>query len=69
MEKYKLEANEAFFEKVISFLKDGGSYCYPAVGCIYTKTGGILTGNKEAMDNVKPIVSEEFFNTHFKETV
>lgn len=69
MENYKIEANEAFFEKVMLFLKEGGTYCYPAVGCIYTKIGGFLTGNKEAMDNIKPIVSEKFFNAYFKESI
>lgn len=66
MEDYKIKANEEFFLTVITIVKEGGKYIFPAANTTYIKEGDTLVGDQDALDAVKPLVSEEFFNKHLK---
>lgn len=65
MEAYQIKANEEFFNNVLGVLREGGKWIYPAAGKVFTKSGGKLTGDPAALDNVKEIVSEEYFKKYF----
>lgn len=67
MEKYMIEANEMFFKNVIETLNDGGIYVFPSAMKSYQKKGNFLVGTKDALDCVRDIVSNNFFQTHFKQ--
>jgi hypothetical protein len=66
MEDYKIKANEEFFLSILRIVKDGGTYVFPAANTTYTIEKDTLLGNQDALDAVKPLVSEEFFNKHLK---
>ena len=65
MEQFKIFANEQFFMRTISLLKEGGSYGWPATGHTFTKRGEKLLGSPEALEEVKKIVSGNFFKNYF----
>lgn len=65
MEQFKINANEQFFSRTISLLKEGGKYGWPATGHTFTKRGGKLLGSPEALAEVKKIVSGNFFMHNF----
>ena len=60
MEKFKKEANKAFFEKVIMMTEEGGAYGYPAARQKYTVRGGKLYGTKEGVEILKEITPKSF---------
>lgn len=66
MEDYKIKANEEFFSSILRVVKDGGMYVFPAANTTYTVEANTLIGDQDALDAVKPLVSEEFFNKHLK---
>ena len=66
MENYKIKANEEFVLSILKLLKDEGTYIFPAANTIYKKEKDTLVGNQDALDAVKPLVSEEFFNKYLK---
>ena len=63
MEKYKKEANAAFFRKIIKVTTEGGTYIYPARDQTYTVVGGILYGTKEGIEILKEITPKSFHAT------
>lgn len=65
MEDYKIKANEEFFRQTIGVLREGGVYGWVETGHIYTLRSGKLTGDQKALDQVRKIVSEEFFKKFF----
>ena len=65
MEKYKIEANEAYFTQILSTLNEGGVYGFVAARQFFIKKGDKLTGSAEALSCVRDIVSEPFFKKHF----
>lgn len=65
MEKYQIKANEEFFLNMLRVLHEGGTYIWKDQIEIYTKKGDRFVANKNALDKVKQIVSDEFFTKHF----
>ena len=65
MEPYQLDANEQFFLNVISCLKEGGKWLWPAEQKIFTLKEDKLQGTQEAYDAVSQIVRPEFLKEHF----
>lgn len=63
---YQIKANEIFFDNIISKLKEGGTYIYPAVMQIFIKKGDKLACSPEGYSAVKQIVSEKFLTDKFK---
>jgi hypothetical protein len=66
MEQYKIEANEDFFEFINGMLKTGGTYIFPAADQVYIKTEDKFEASQEALDEISPLVSKEFFDKYFK---
>lgn len=66
MEDYKIKANEHFFENINGLLKIGGTYTFPAVDQVYIKTEDKFEASQEALDEISPLVSKEFFDKYFK---
>lgn len=65
MEAYKIKANEEFFDKMRSMLKEGGSWIFPAAGEIFIKRSGKLLGTAAGLKEVEGIVSDEYFKNNF----
>ena len=66
MEAYKIKANEEFFNNLIFVLREGGEWRWPDARLIFTKTGGKLTGDPGALQEVRKIVSEKYFKENFE---
>lgn len=66
LEEFQIKTNEQFFRNVINILSEGGSYVFPAAQQTYKKQGDTVVGNQEALDAVKGLVTDQFFNKHFK---
>ena len=66
MEQYQIEANEKFFKNIINSLNEGGCYFFIDAQQAYYKSGDVLLGNKNALQKVKGIVSNKFYNKYFK---
>lgn len=65
MEQYKLDANEKFFDRVITMLNEGGTWAWPDELEIFTKQGDKLLSNQGALDKVKDIVRQSYFEKRF----
>tara|TARA_Y100000389_G_scaffold67621_1_gene64019 strand:+ start:545 stop:814 length:270 start_codon:yes stop_codon:yes gene_type:complete len=60
------QANEHFFERVITMLHEGGKYSMIEKNRIFTKVGKKLVAEKkEAYDEVKMIVTKEYLDRRF----
>jgi hypothetical protein len=46
-------------------LNENGVWGYPAVQKLYTLRNGKLHGDAEGLEHVKPLVTENFYNTYF----
>lgn len=57
--------NEKFFINVINKLSEGGIYVYPERMGFFTKRGNKLYGEKKDLDNVRFLVTREFFESFF----
>ena len=66
MEQYKIHANEIFFKNIIDSLNEGGCYFFIDAAQIFYKSGNVLIENKKALQKVKGIVSNDFYNNYFK---
>jgi hypothetical protein len=66
MERKKQLDNENFFISVLDYLQEGGHYIFPAKNKYFIKNYNKLTGDKDALEVVKNLVSERFYNEHFK---
>jgi hypothetical protein len=62
---HKIRANEKFFDDLLSVLREGGKWGWPAIGQVFTKTDRKLLGKPAAIKQVKEIVSEEYFQKNF----
>ena len=47
-------------------LKTGGTYIFPAADQVYIKTEDKFEASQEALDEISPLVSKEFFDKYFK---
>ena len=61
----QIAANEQFFLNTINMLNENGVWGYPAVQKFYTLRNGKLHGDAEGLEHVKPLVTENFYNTYF----
>jgi hypothetical protein len=66
LEEYQIKQNEQFFRNVINILNEGGSYVFPAAQQTYKKIGDTVVGSQDALDAVKGLVTDQFFNQYFK---
>lgn len=64
--EFQIKQNEQFFRNVINILNEGGSYVFPAAQKTFKKQGDTVVGSQEALDAVKGLVTDDFFNKHFK---
>ena len=57
---------EIFFKNIIDSLNEGGCYFFIDAAQIFYKSGNVLIENKKALQKVKGIVSNDFYNNYFK---
>lgn len=62
MEKYKLDANEQFMERIINYTAENGIWIWPAVQEVYNVVGGKLKAEtKSGYEKLKMSVSKKWF--------
>ena len=67
MEDYKIEANEKFFDNILSMLMEGGVWAWKdKPGLIFVKRNGKLETSKKGMSEIQEIVSTNFLLDNFK---
>lgn len=66
MEEEQLKENEKFFINILSILNEDGRFAYPAINEIFKKKDDVFYGTENGINEIKKIVSEDFFNKHFK---
>lgn len=68
MKNYQIKANEKFFARVKSLLKENGSYLWPDQMEFFLLKQGKFTGTKSAYEKISKVVSKKFLEENFSYT-
>ena len=66
LEQYQISENEAYFNRVLSFLGEGGMFVWKDLGEVFIKRGNKFQVSQKALDRLKGIVSKEYFKKTFE---